>query len=347
MLLPLVLFACSPDPSPALLLAVDRDEDGEYRVAPRPIPELTDAQHMEGALGDGYRGGRIAIDLFSAELAIRYDEGGRMDLDYDVVDGVAIPMDEDGLVLWTYYHTLSQVRADLNGLGVDTEPIWPIAFAYQPAFVGMDFTSGENAAYLGNGVHLFILLPDALPAVLPLAANPGVIRHEFGHALFNVLTAGDAYALAPYDQLEDPNVASGVRALNEGFADMIATLTLDDNDFFDLSLPSVTTRDVAADAVADGTMYPANAESYDPYALGTVYASFAWDLRTLTSPEEAVVLVVAAVEAWSAEEAWADTDRWAELLLELAVAEDDTLTAPLCAAFAARLPERQTPETCA
>ncbi|MEY3209771.1 MAG: hypothetical protein RIT28_252 [Pseudomonadota bacterium] len=347
MLLPLALFACSPDPSPALLLAVDRDEDGEYRVAPRPIPELTDAQHMEGALGHGYRGGRIAIDLFSADMGIRYDEGGRMDLDYDVVDDVAIPMDEDGLVLWTYYHTLSQVRADLNGLGVDTEPVWPIDFAYQPAFVGMDFTSGENAAYLGSGVHLFILLPDALPAVLPLAANPGVIRHEFGHALFNVLTAGDAFALAPYDESEDPNVANQVRALNEGFADMIATLTLDDNDFFDLSLPSVTTRDVAADAAADASMYPENAESYDPYALGTVYASFAWDLRALTSPDEAVVLVVAAVDAWSAEAAWGDTDRWAELLLELAVAEDEALQTPLCAAFTARFPERPTPETCA
>ena len=73
MFLPLVMFACSPDPSPALLLAVDRDEDGEYRVAPRPIPELTDPQHMEGALGHGFRGGRIAIELFSEDMGIRDD----------------------------------------------------------------------------------------------------------------------------------------------------------------------------------------------------------------------------------------------------------------------------------
>ena len=45
--------------------------------------------------------------------------------------------------------------------------------------------------------------------------------------------------------------------------------------------------------------------------------------------------------------AWDDTDRWAELLLELSVAEDESLKAPLCAAFAARLPEHPTPETCA
>jgi hypothetical protein len=81
--------------------------------------------------------------------------------------------------------------------------------------------------------------------------------------------------------------------------------------------------------------------------LGTVYASFAWDLRELTSAEEAVVLVVAAVDAWSAEAAWDDTDRWAELLLDLSVAQDEALRDPLCDAFTARFPERQPPETCA
>jgi hypothetical protein len=49
---------------------------------------------------------------------------------------------------------------------------------------------------------------------------------------------------------------------------MIATLTLDDNDFFDLSLPSVTNRDVAADAVADATMYPAERRGLRPLRLG-------------------------------------------------------------------------------
>lgn len=334
----LLALACTPAERPERLLVMTR-EDGVYGLYPRTVPELTDPRWMSGDLGQGYAGGAFEIDVFAEDLAMTYRQGGRIDVRYGVEGDLGVPLDEDGLILWSYYNTLSEVRAELEAHGQRVSPIFPIDFAYQPVSVQFDFTGGENAAYAGSGLHLFILLPDVLEGVIPLGANPGVIRHEFGHAFFHLLTVGDPYTAAPYDDVEAG--FTGVRSLNEGFADMVATLTLDDPTFIELSLPTMSSRDVTSDWQATGDLYG----SSDPYALGTVYASFAWDLRQLTGdPWATMGAAIAALERWAEEEAWADTDRWAELLVDeaeaLGVQED------LCAAFTQRFPEHVGAEGC-
>lgn len=341
-MLALLALACTPAERPARLLVMAQ-EDGEYGLVARAVPELTDPHRMVGSLGQGFRGGAFQIDLFAEEVAMTYREGGPIEVGYGVEDGLGVPIDEDGLVLWSYYNTLSEVSAELGEHGHDVSPIFPIDFAFQPVSVQFDFTGGENAAYAGSGLHLFILLPDVLRGVVPLGANPGVIRHEFGHAFFHLLTVGDPYEAAPYDDVEAGFTA--VRALNEGFADMVATLTLDDPAFIELSLPTMTSRDVTGDWQATADLYPEGAASFDPYALGTVYASLAWDLREATGdPWLTLGAAIDALGAWAAEEAWADTDRWAELLVERAA--DLGAESELCAAFTQRFPTRTPPEQC-
>lgn len=343
----LTLFACASTDMPERLLVVDRVDDG-YSAVPRALPELTDARHMEGELGRGFRGGFFRIGLLSSDLSITYVEGGDIDVHYVIdADGVGVPLDEDGLVLWTYYHTMSSVRAELTDKGYDVSPIFPINFAYQPVFAVQDFTSGENAAYVGGGVHMFMLLPDMLDSVIPLAANPGVIRHEFGHSFFQLLTVGDVRAAAPYDAVDAPEGSSRARALNEGFADMMATLTLDDPAFMEMSLPDMEGRDVRGDAVASPGLYDSSDSlSFDPYALGTVYASFAWDLRELHTPDEALGWAIEGVEGWADEANWPDTDRWAEIALESSVRDRPSTADEACAAYATRFPDNETPQVC-
>lgn len=346
----LTLIACASTDTPGSLLVVDRLGEG-YGVVPRSLPELQDPRTMEGTLGRGFRGGffRIQLSQAATEVSITYVEGGTFDVHYVIDEGVGVPLDEDGLVLWTYYHTMASVRGELTERGYDVSPIFPINFAYQPVFSFQDFTSGENAAYVAGGVHMFMLLPDMLDSVIPLAANPGVIRHEFGHAFFQLLTVGDVHAVPEVDPDEDPNIALAVSALNEGFADMVATLTLDDPAFMEMSLPDMGERDVRGDAAASASLYPDAADgalAYDPYALGTVYASFAWDLRELHTAEEALDWVIRGVEGWAAEDAQGDTDRWAELTLEASVDDRPGSAAAACAAYAARFPDNATPAVC-
>ncbi len=315
------LLACAPD-RPARFLVVDGRE-GDYALVEEPIPELVDPGRMTGTLGDGRVGGYLAGDLQDPCLAdVHYSGGGAVHLRYSVRDGVGVPHDDDGVVLWSYYHTLSRVRAELEALDIEVAPIFPIDFAYQPSVGGIGLST-TNAAYVGNGIHLFVLLADRLYADLPLGANPGVIRHELGHALFQLIVAGSPFDEGPGAERYD------VRALNEGFADLLAALTLDDPRFIDPSLV-LEARHLDGDA----TLADAAPVDVDPYSRGTVYASLAWDLRDRTDPDTALVHAVAALERWGDEERWREgqsgVDTWATLLVEEVATERPDVVPGLC-----------------
>ena len=131
---------------------------------------------------------------------------------------------------------------------------------------------------------MFIVLPDYFTDFVPVGAHQGVIRHEFGHALFGHLTSGMSPACP-----EDPTVIPGTWLLwdeaNEGFADILATLTLDDPVFMNSSLP-LDSRDVRRDDhVASEALYVTGLEYGDPYLAGSVLAAFAWDIREAVGPE--------------------------------------------------------------
>ncbi|MCB9741164.1 MAG: hypothetical protein H6740_00890 [Alphaproteobacteria bacterium] len=353
-MLPLLLLACASDERPATYLVVD-GEAGVYALAERSIPELEDPRAMWGSLGDGHRGGAIEVSLFAEQTQARYTGGGRVELLYTVEDGLGLPLDEDGLILWSFYHTLSRADAELAPLIPELDAVFPVDFAYQPAYSVMELSSGTNAAYISGGAHLFMLLPDMMDGPVPIAANPAVIRHELGHALFRALGAGDPRAQAPWDDQVDAVPVNCIRALDEGFADMLSTLSLQDPDVLAASIPGLDTRDVREGWTATEDLYP-TADSaallFDPYALGTVYASLAWDLRDLVEaeggdPVQAPLLaVMEATRRWQEEAAWSDPDRWAALLIEVTDEEAFADTAALCAAYATRLPLAATPELC-
>ena len=180
-----------------------------------------------------------------------------------------------------------------------------------------------NAAYVGDGVHLFALLADTLHADLPLASNPGVIRHEFGHAVFQLVVAGGPDAQRPEQNTPE------MRAMNEGFADMVATLTLDDPAFIDASIPLPERR-------VDGDATAADADPVDvnPYSRGTVFASLAWDLRARTDPDTALVVAVETLRRWADTKPWTGgtegIDRYAELFVDEAGTEVPEVLAGLC-----------------
>lgn len=313
--------------------------EGAYGLVEAPIPELTDARRMTGALGDGRVGGWLDGDLQGSTVSdLRYAGGGALALEYGVQDGVGVPYHPDGLELWTYYHTLSRARAELDALGVDTDPVFPVPFAYQPSVAGAVLSS--NAAYVAGGVHLFVLLPGGSGVDVPFNANPGIIRHEFGHALFASIVAGDVQE--PFEPITRPDVS----ALNEGFADMVATLLLDDPDFIALSLDLGGARDVTGDHILGDATAPED----DPYSRGTVYASFAWDLRELTDPDFALIAAIDALGAWADDQAWDQgldgVDGWPARLANAALAERPALTGDLCAAFDRRFAERAPPASC-
>lgn len=301
--LALLLAACTPA-RPELFTVVDGDR-GDYQLVSRPIPELDDPYLMRGSLGNGHAGGFLdQVD----DGSFRYAGGGRLAVDYAVLDGVGVPLDADGIAMWSYYHTLSATRIQLIDLGLDADAVFPVDFAFQPSAGGLGLVT-SNAAYVSGGAHVFALLADPVGADLPLAANPVVIRHELGHALFQSIVLGDPRA---YDMALAGDQA--IKALNEGFADVVASMLVDDPDILGASFPDSLAFERRLDGSATTTT--AAPVSDTPYGRGTVYASFAWDLRIATDdPGLVLIAAIDGLDRWAAASNWptepARVDRWA------------------------------------
>lgn len=328
-------LACAPDLSGQPVWVISRADDGSYGLSARDLPELTDPSKLIGDRGHGWRGGTLTLD--------GYHHGGALHIDAIESDGALLPLDEDGLVLWSFYADLVDATDALEARGYDVSPIVPVDIAFAPASF-MDFSAVENAAYV-LGQRAFVIFPDALSG-LPLAANAGVVRHEFGHAWFELLTTGRSGEVVTWSTGVSTTGTLRIRALNEGFADTVASLTLDDPRFIEASL-DMPERAVTNDVISTD-LYPTAADSdllgaltYDPYALGTVYAGFAWDVRVATDPDTALDLAQSAAAAWGAEAAWEDTDRYVALFVEHA---QGPARDAACASAAHRFPQIDLPE---
>jgi hypothetical protein len=207
---------------------------------------------------------------------------------------------------------------------------FPIDAAWTPVLPDamLELLPMENAAYATAG-HFFILLQDLISKDVPLAANAGIVRHEFGHALFHWLTTGDTLASAPFEMTEQTEASLFYSSLHEAYADSFAALTLDDPDFFAASL-NMPARDLSGDHTVADVQLPAEFLAgadeellaiWDPYPVGTLFAATAWDLRlALDDPHQALALLTEAVLLWTERgepgDAWGLLDVWVALAPE-------------------------------
>lgn len=299
----LLLAACAPPP-PTSYLAWQVTGAG-YDLAPRPVGAVQDMATLEGPWIQGHAGGEV-VYLDDGDCA---HEGGRpLHVQYDVQDNVAVPFDQQGLILWSLNGHLEDFSLDLVEAGLDDAGLLPVTLATTPVLPDLllEMMPYENAAY-ATGCNVFIVLEDMINKDIPLAANAGVIRHEMGHGVFHVLTAGGVDAPGPFEAGDLSAGALYYASLSEGVADMTASLTLDDPDFIEVSL-AMPERDVSGDWRASLVTLPEEfleeegdsvLPLYDPYPLGTVFAATAWDLRVATDdPQGTWLLALAAVELW-------------------------------------------------
>ncbi len=324
LVLSLFLPACAPPAADHYLAFQWDSEDSGYVVTARDRGTMDSLQAVSGSLGTVLQGGVVTMETDGDT----YHEGGRaMRVGYGVSDDVAVPLDEHGLVLWSFYGHLEDLATELPDHGFDPDVFFPIDAAWTPVLPDamLELLPMENAAYATAG-HFFILLQDLISKPVPLAANVGIVRHEFGHAVFHWLTTGDTLASSPFDGLEQSESSLFYSSLHEAYADSLAALTLDDPDFFSASL-NMPSRDLTGDHIVADVQLPAefldSSEDqllaiWDPYPVGTLFASTAWDLRVaLDDPDEALALLTEAILLWTEQgdpgDAWGLLDTWVGL----------------------------------
>jgi hypothetical protein len=323
----LSLLACAPE-KPEEFLAWVEGEEG-YSITARSIPELEDALHMKGSLGQVTYGGHVPL------TGTRYTGGQTLIVPYDLQNGVAIPADVDGLMLYSFYGNLGDARRWVEAHNQSLDAIFPLAMAWNPAVSPLiEFSAADNAAYaVGN--NFFVLLPDGQHRKVPLLANRGVIAHELGHAVFHLLTAGDPFAPM---LVEDPSSTAGrwQSSLHEAFADVQAALLTEDPAFISASL-DMPSRDLSRESVMTEAILPDNGSPllYDPYPAGTVFASLLWELRVQTDdPDETYALLLRTAAAWRPKTV--NGASWMETLLAQADADQREI---LCEVAMVRLGE--------
>jgi len=184
---------------------------------------------------------------------------------------------------------------------------------------------------------------------VPIAAHQGVVRHEYGHALFGHLTTGFSPS-CPEDPTDIPGNWVLWNEVNEGFADILATLTLDDPVFIETALP-VARRDVRSEIhVASEELYIEGVETQDPYLVGSVVAAFAWDIREVVGTERPLSAAFTAAQRLREIPLQRDPEELLfapdEFVLQMvrALSAEETALSAACMALQNRFPHLEAPE---
>ncbi len=255
--------------------------DDDYALVQQSIDTLHTPKRMEGELGNLYVGGVFKTDLQTAE--IEYSSGRPLHVHYSIHDGTAHPVDRDGLIAFSFYKHLEDTVNFIQQGDASLGDILPMHTAISPVIsdLTLAFLPMENAAYVPT-LHHFLLLTDAIPKDVPLAANKGVVAHEFGHALFHYLTTGGT-TTQRFLQMDAEGYES-VYSLDEGLADVLGYLVSNRPNFI---ADSLTDQDRALDTehlAVDVNPLPGESDdegflpTYDPYSLGSVFAATVWEV---------------------------------------------------------------------
>lgn len=320
----MALWACSAPTDE--MLAYVMQPDRSHLVEPVPLGVVEDPVRMVTELGSARRGGYVTLE--NLENA-HFRAGGPVHVRHVVQNGVFVPQDEEGLVLGSFFHHLGEARDRFEalGFGAAMSDLFPVdAVAFNPTLAS-DLLSFENAGYAETvDFHGFVLFPDGNREV-PLGAHAGVVRHELAHGfvakqvpLFRIENLLEAYRIVGQTPL---------RAVNEGFADMVAVLTTDD-----AGVIPIEGRDAAELRTYE------DIDENDPYSTGVVLASFAWRLREeVGDPEETLLLMIEALEQWDREgreNGLTTPERFADWMAAAVLVEHPEATKVVCSELALR-----------
>lgn len=341
-------LGCGPESAESAqrFLIYDRNpESGEYVVSEEPIESLRDISTVEGDYANIRGGGSIRVTL--SEPGSRSEESVRNSMriekdqvptpDYEVrSDGLLVPWDFHSAIMFTLYHHIEQAHDYFVDRGVDPKRLGQVPVYYnvrQQFLVPVDLMT-DNAAYAFT-LDAFIIPPTLLIEDVPLAANRGVVVHEYSHLIFNRLVHGDDRAP---EYLVDPwssTATNHLRSINEGVADIFAALETEAPNFIDASLSEDRfniDRDVSQErhytSELQQTVEGSTFQNYNPYQLGSVIASTVW-----TQTEQI------------------DNDRLAEAILETLrdlsnVGETNFRTRTFFDRLVENLPEQQREDAC-
>ncbi|MBM4318884.1 MAG: hypothetical protein FJ125_02750 [Deltaproteobacteria bacterium] len=259
-----------------------------------------DHGQIQAALDEAAARGEHFGSADLVRLVLR-DEGEPVRMAWVEQGGAVYPEDYDSLAMLTAYYYLER-----GWLALQRSPGGPFTMAALRAFFEPTYTDTEqnqlglplldNAMYFAPARSFVLLAGQELQRV-PLPVNPGVVLHEYEHAVFDQLVFGGEFAahlLRGGQKIKDINL---LRSFDEGSADFFAAALSGDPAFVGQSFPALAgARDVSEVRTYDPELEAAAAqEQYDPYPLGSVWASALWTIGLELGQGQVVELLLAAL----------------------------------------------------
>jgi len=302
-LLTLALLAASCAPEGQLPLAVVAlgEADGALSLEVRPVGTLTHLSSLQGEAASLRVGARVNLDpvaiqeaIFRGEVVddqslrafILKDEGAPPAARFDLSElegwGPAyLGADLHAFSMASAYAAVEGARARAISWGLRPACHAPLPIYYDLHYVDHSVSPHpliDDAAYFDLLGGLMIL-PFSPGETLPAALNPGVLSHEYAHALWDCLL-NKLQGTQAVDRALDPASDFLLRALNEGLADFVGAGVVGRPRYLASSYPELRERrDVSTRRALSPELLPGHPDFVaDPYALGAVYAAALWEL---------------------------------------------------------------------
>lgn len=302
-------------------LVYDREpgsDEGEYVLSEEKIETLDNLQNVEGAVARMRVGGNMEQPIGSPSNRQEFKNSMKItgaktpNADYEIrPNGLVVPWDFDSTMMFTLYHHLETAKKYFNTHGVDAQTMGKVPVYYNTsvqALLPIDQLT-NNAAYVFT-LDAFLIPPSILDRKVPLAANRGVMVHEYSHLVFNRLVHRDK-RVPDYLLSWSGEPRRLMDSINEGVADTFAALQTGESNFIGVSLSENQigmSRDLAnptyekyTSALRQCVESPRNCENvddnydhpcgvcgpndifqYNPYVLGSHIASVAWAIKEET-----------------------------------------------------------------
>ncbi|MBN2714586.1 MAG: hypothetical protein JXX14_01950 [Deltaproteobacteria bacterium] len=242
------------------------------------------------------RGG-ISIDISGDKVTVNR-AGTPVAFNSVKIKGVHYPADYDSLAMISIYYNIEQAMLFFENLGMDTTTMgkldtwyWADVNIIAPTNSETDEAILNNALFLAvNGDNRgFYVMPFDTTRIdgpdVPLSMNPGVLTHEYAHAVFQYLVLDRLPAHIQYPSVDSPFYinANYRMALNEGIADVFAVARTGDPDFMVTSIKSTMIARNAESEIVYTDWMDRNAAGYtyypfDPYQIGAFISSIVYEI---------------------------------------------------------------------
>ncbi len=265
-------------------VVIAANDSGEYALRTRTVT-ADDFTTLEGESVRLVSRPELVINLETEEVTVEGDDA--MHVGYAEDGGALVALDYLGLVALTTYHHMSDSHAYFRALGLgetaEDLPQQRVMFLPKLKVDGQIGTvpANDNMAFIPE-LGAFIVLAELQFDEIPLAANHGVVAHEFSHAVLHHMT-DDANGSPPDVRFGwDAESSNFWRALHEGLADVHGAGLTDDPNFMAASVSGqFGDRSLTGDhTLTESLLFEVESSfSYDPYPMGSVLAATFWSYR--------------------------------------------------------------------